>query len=660
MRKTWPVESESQLPIKYQAVEDGIGTGNLSEAFRRLYYHLYTNSKASRAERIIEDLSLLLLLKLAVEANGGAQTISRYRNGSGRANELLIPLLRRTYPGLVDANQRFSIGDEALRNALRDLDAINLSTAPAHVLGEAFQALMGPRLRGDKGQFFTPRSLVKAMVEIVAPQPKESMLDPACGTGGFLMETHAYQMRYGKPEGRLVGIDKDHDLFRLSSALLQLTTRGRGKVLNCNSLDLGQWGEISGEGNDSLFDVILTNPPFGARIGLSDTRLLQDFALGHQWVLKEGMTEWNQTGALLSTQDPQILFLELCVRKLKLGGRLGIVLPEGIFGNKGDAYIWDWLRGQGKVFALLDCPRTTFQPGTDTKTNVLFFEKGTPGKARLPHVKDSVRIAVALHCGHDRRGRTNLSNGTPHPDDFSEAAKAFNDSKSGDTYWRTVKLRVGDYMVPRYYAEEKPVTVQEAELTCQAKTATLGELVATNVLAISKGHEVGSDAYGTGEVPFVRTSDISNFEISTDPTKSVAQEIYEQFAAQQVLKPGDVLIVVDGRYRIGSTAMLTETNYRCVVQSHLKIISVLRPDVLDPFELLFALNLPSVRLRIRDLVFVQSTLGTLGKRLWELRIPILHGDGPWRERIDRFRNVLRERDRQLSDLKAISGTDYEL
>jgi type I restriction enzyme M protein len=644
-----------QLQIPYGNDRNSSPHCGLPEAFRKLYFQLYTNSKASRADRIIEDLTLLLLLKLSVEVNGGSRILAKYREGSTSANQLLIPLLRKAYPALVDSRQTFSIGDEAINVALNELEEITLSTAPAHVLGEAFQALIGPRLRGDKGQFFTPRSLVRAMVEIVAPQPNQSVLDPACGTGGFLLEAHTYQSKIGNVQKRLVGIDKDHDLFRLCSAMLRIASRDRGEVFNFNSLDVKQWGSRVGEEH---FDVILTNPPFGARIGLRDQTILEDFALGHQWIAGSEEGRWRQTKARLGTQDPQVLFLELCVRKLKVGGRLGIVLPEGTFGNKGDAYIWEWLGTQGKVYALLDCPRTTFQPGTDTKTNVLFFERGAETYRSLG-AKNPVKIGVALQCGHDRRGRTHLSTGAGHPDDFQKLAEDYHQSRE-DGHWRSVELRVGGYMVPRYYVEEKPLTAQESDLTSSARFSTLGDLVTVGILAIRKGHEVGSQAYGTGDVPFIRTSDLSNFEISVDPTKAIADSIYEEYSQQQKLKPGDLLMVVDGRYRIGTTAILTEANSRCVVQSHLRIISVLKPDFIDPYELLFALNLPSVKLRIRDLVFVQSTLGTLGSRLLELRVPIFHGQGPWRERVDRFKTTLQQRDKLLGDLRAMSGAAYEL
>ena len=189
--------------------------------------------------------------------------------------------------------------------------------------------------------------------------------------------------------------------------------------------------------------------------------------------------------------------------------------------------------------------------------------------------------------------------------------------------------------------------------------STLGQLVKQGVIGIKKGHEVGGAAYGTGDVPFVRTSDLSNFEIRTDPTRSVSEEVYERYRTQQDLRPTDILMVVDGRYRIGTTAILTENNYRCVVQSHIRIMKFYKPDIVDSYGILFALNLPFVKLRIRSLIFVQSTLGTLGNRLLELEIPILTHQGPWRERIIKFHNALVQRDRLLAKLD-VSGRDVDL
>lgn len=626
---------------------------NLPEVFKRIYYHLYTNSKASRAELIIEDLTLLLLCKFSAEMNGGRAALLSYASGKGSANKVLLPMLREAFPELLETAQSFALGDDSLRTALHELSKTNLSSAPAHALGEAFQALIGPRLRGERGQFFTPKSLVRAMVEILDPKPGEAVLDPACGTGGFLAETYLYQLRAYPGQqlpGGLSGVDKDSGLARLAGALLRILSRERAEVYNFNSLSQQEWEKHTGK-HWGDYDVVLTNPPFGAKIGVRDETILATFDFGHVWSQAGAMGKWLQTGALCNNQDPQILFLELCVRALKRGGRLGIVLPEGVFGNKETSYVWEWLEERGEITALLDCPRTLFQPGTDTKTNVLFFTKSAEKMQKRGEWR--TRVAVALHCGHDRRGRS-------HIDDFPEIAHAFHEKEATEGRWRSVALKGQRYLVPRYHYDRDEVQNSEAEFTQGAEFATLGELAKANILRIRKGHEVGSAAYGTGEIPFVRTSDISNFEISTDPTKAVSEAVYNAFAAQQNLKIGDLLIVVDGRYRIGTSAMLTEHNVQCVVQSHLRIISTLKRDQLDPYELLYALNLPSVKLRMRSLVFIQSTLGTLGNRLLELRIPLLHGDGPWTRRLQRFRGTLQGRASLLADIQEMSGPDYEL
>lgn len=620
---------------------------SLPEAFRRIYYHLYSNSSASRAERLIANLSLLLLVKLAAEQDESTDALGSFLDGDGSANDLLLPLVRTHAGGVLGSGDSFSISDGAIRTALSELRHLRLSDAPAHVLGEAFQALMGPRLRGDRGQFFTPRSLVQAMVRIIDPQPSDDVLDPACGTGGFLAEAFAHMAsRSAAANGRVVGIEKDHDLARLSSALLQVATRGTAQVWDRNSLTAETLTEVTGR-----FDVVLTNPPFGAKIGVAEETILGEYDFGHQWVDHRGRL--RRTDALQGSQDPQILFVELCVRALRPGGRLGIVLPEGVFGNRNSAFVWQWLEERGEITALLDCPRTTFQPGTDTKTNVLFFRRAhqqPQGAGRR-----RVAVGVALECGHDRRGRASVD-GRAISDDFALLAADYVQPKRN--LWAFADLTESDYLVPRYHAGRKrPLN---DPLLKSATWATLGDLVSDGYVDLRKGHEVGSEAYGTGDIPFVRTSDISNFEIDVDPTKSVAPEFYDRVAPLQRLVAGDVLMVVDGRYRIGAVAMLDEDSVRCIVQSHLRILGSKKPHELDPFALLFALARPAVRLRIRDLVFIQSTLGTLGARIAEIPIPVLVRDGPWAEPLERFRAALTERHRLLSELRQLGAAEVDL
>jgi type I restriction enzyme M protein len=259
---------------------------------------------------------------------------------------------------------------------------------------------------------------------------------------------------------------------------------------------------------------------------------------------------------------------------------------------------------------------------------------------------------VALNCGHDRRGRKHKNN------DFECISREWWEGKKGD-FWNRCQITNPYYLVPRYYDKtiEKLLTQEAAPL--HGKLISFSEMLDKGWITIRKGHEVGADAYGTGDIPFVRTSDIANFEISIDPTKSISQEVYEKYAVEQNLKSGDILMVVDGRYRIGRCAILNEFNYQCVVQSHLRIISVSSETPIEPIELLYLLNLPSVQREIRSLVFIQSTLGALGKRIKEIKLPLPAKNDQWRATLSRFSQVIYERAKLLQMLKAFDSYEFE-
>jgi type I restriction enzyme M protein len=633
-------------------------------AFRKLYYHLYSNSNVSRAERLMTDLSNLLLCRIVGEREAqrnGDDHLRRFIYDGASSEQTLLPLLQGAFPHLSDGGESFSLNDNTLRDGLRLLSGLSLCEAPAHALGEAFQSLIGPRLRGDKGQFFTPRSLVRAMVQIVAPHEGSTVVDPACGTGGFLAETQSHWAARGEA-GRLIGIDKDRDLCRLSEAMLEIIAPDSNAVWNLNSLDRRALEKLD---NNSPFgaDYVLTNPPFGAKIKVTEREVLQGFALGHRW--RETANGWRQETTVRDAQDPQILFIELSIALLKPGGLLGIVLPEGVFGNSGTAYVWDWLRSQGRIEALLDCPRTTFQPSTDIKTNVLIFRKATDPEAALQTGAEQVWTAVALHCGHDRRGRTHRADGSAFPDDFPPIGETFALRKNTNTdtkvLWQHTVITQPYYLCPRYYDSATRNALEQEATRLGTVLYSLDELITKGYLSIRKGHEVGAEAYGTGDIPFVRTSDISNYEISNDPTRGISEEIYEQYRSAQNLVAGDILMVADGRYRIGRTAILHPETVRCVVQSHVRILTVSPGAPFSPFDLLYALNLPHVQKQIRNLVFVQSTLGSLGGRLREIRVPLPPHDAvEWKCNVERLRSVIEGRASLLRELREYEASVEEL
>lgn len=624
------------------------------DAFRKLYYHLYSNSNASRAERIIGDLSKLLLVALCKSRSPGYQRqADEFLLNQGAANSTLLPILKKHYSNVFGSDDKFHLDDNSLRYGFSAIANLDLHGAKSHLLGDAFQALIGPNLRGDKGQFFTPKSIVRCMIAVLSPKGGSKVVDPACGTAGFLTETASYWEAKRRKNGTLIGVDKDSDLFIFASALAELAAPDCSHIINSNSLDIKALSKLDESCSPFNADYVLTNPPFGAKIPIKEQEILSQYELGFNWEFSKSEGRWIKTSQLSSSQDPQTLFIELCVRLLKPNGVLGIVLPEGVFGNTGSGHVLDYLRSQGEIFGLIDCPRTSFQPGTDTKTNILFFRKTKSSS------NENVKIAVALSCGHDRRGRVQKNDGTPFPDDFAAIAEDWNSNTN--EYWFESPVTNRYYLVPRYYDRKTDLLLERDAARLNANIMTFEEMISRGWITVRKGHEVGSEAYGTGDVPFVRTSDISNFEVSIDPTKSVSDEVFQTVRAEQNLKPGTLLMVVDGRYRIGRCAILHEFNYRCIAQSHLRIISVSQGAPFTPFELLYLLNLPSVQRDIRSLVFIQSTLGSLGSRIREIKVPVpAERNAEFSMMVSSFTEALTERARLLSLLSRFEETTVEL
>ena len=151
---------------------------------------------------------------------------------------------------------------------------------------------------------------------------------------------------------------------------------------------------------------------------------------------------------------------------------------------------------------------------------------------------------------------------------------------------------------------------------------TIGELVKEGILAITTGDEIGKLAYGTGEVPFVRTSDISNWEIKLDPKHCVSTEIYERFRQKQDVQPNDILMVKDGTYLIGTCAILTKYDVPMLYQSHIYKIRVAESNRLNPYLLIAALNSSFVQRQIKSFCVSQDIIDSLGDKINQLRIPL--------------------------------------
>jgi type I restriction enzyme M protein len=653
------------IPRKLQRIED-IGLfhrrelklpTNLKAVFRDIRNHLAgMTTGITRDETLAQQIINLLFCKIYDEINTPLDEVVTFRAGVGETSEtvqarlvrLFEDKVKREYDDVFDETDALTLDPDSLVYVVGELQNFILNEADRDAIGDAFEVFIGPALRGSEGQFFTPRNVVKMMVDIIDPSPDEHLIDPACGSGGFLIVAIEHVWRKLDAEAKAKGwsaellgrrkrevatryfrgIDKDSFLAKVTKAYMAIIGDGRGGVFCNNSLlPSDEWpARMQDKIALDSFDVLLTNPPFGSKISVRGAAILGQYNLGRQWAKNKTTGAWERQTATRGRQSPQILFIERCLQLLKPGGRMGIILPESLFGNPSHEYIVQWLRGQARLMGLVSMPEELFQPYTHAKTCVAFIQKSPPSDDE----DYTMYMGIVRWCGHDSRGLK-----IPH-DDVPRIAHSYARVVSGDEHTdrfgfhkRLLEIN-GNIFIPKYYDPEIVATLDALRDTHDLPT--LGSLVDQDILAVTTGDEIGKLSYGTGTIPFIRTSDLSNWELKIDPKHGVSEEIYEQYRRRQDVRAGDILMVRDGTYLVGTNCMLTEADTRILFQSHLYKLRMLKPDVLSPYLLLAALNSPIVRRQVWAKRFTQDIIDTLGGRVMEVVLP-LPKDQALRERI---------------------------
>jgi type I restriction enzyme M protein len=607
---------------------------------------------ATRDEKLVEQLIFLLFCKIKDETDRSKEepVVFQLKHPSDsnlvERIENLFNQLKAQYPSIFEDSDKLMIIDESLTSIVQRLQKYCISQSPRDAIGDAFETFLGPSLRGNKGQFFTPKNVVSTMIEILDPKLGENFIDPACGTGGFLIVglTHVAQKCHNGKNKSLfetrsfLGVDKDDFLAKISRIYLAILGIQKKSVFCENSLDNPQnWSKITRK-NVKLdyFDIVCTNPPFGSKIHVNSPEILQNYQLGYKWK-KQPDTKFNIWKQQNKTQrkPPQILFIERCLQLLKPGGRMGIVLPDSIFGNPSDRYVIQFLLDQVRLLAIISCSHLTFLPYTHTKTCLLFLEK-TKIVEDYPFF-----MAIAENIGHDKNGKPlykmdkagNILRGEDGNksinDDFPdiiERYKMFRKGKKLDHSHLGFSIKISQIenhiLIPEYYNPDINNDLTLLKQKGEIFLYKLEDLIQNGDIEITRGHEIGSRFYGTGNIPFVRTSDLINLEINIDPKKQVSREIYDIYKDKQDIQAGDILFVSDGTFLIGKSAMVTANDTKIIIQSHLKKIRVVNKKIINEYLLLWSLNTDIVQRQVKAKTFIQATISTIGNRIKELVIPI--------------------------------------
>ena len=347
---------------------------------------------------------------------------------------------------IFDDDERISLKPATGEEIVRKLEKYNLSDTSEDIKGVAFERFLGRTFRGDIGQFFTPRTIVEFMVHMIDPQEGEVVCDPASGSGGFLIRVfdivrekilgdadqqyNAYrdkvkkdksltdtkrakllQEKYDDIQQTIDQTNEGSRLWNLANRCI-LGTDANDRMARTSKMNMIMHGDGHGGVHhhdgflnvngifETRFDIVLTNPPFGANIEPSDKvlesdiivaatderRYTREFGKPYKEAQARVKAAINQPIASLfdlpksdkSKIKTEILFIERCLDLLKPGGRMGIVLPEGVYNNPSLAYVRQFVEDRAYLKAVVSLPQETFiSSGASVKASLLFLQKYT-------------------------------------------------------------------------------------------------------------------------------------------------------------------------------------------------------------------------------------------------------------------------------------------
>lgn len=428
---------------------------NLMFAFRRCHNYIAGNSGMHKTDAFWELLKVIFT-KIEDERTGELNfyvTPSELKNSSAatttktRLGKLFETKVVKKYPAIfnTDETKTIELSADVLAYVVSQLQGYSLLASPVDVKGVAYEEIVGSNLRGDRGEFFTPRNACRMAVEMLNPQPGEKVIDPSCGTGGFLITAMNHALKELRAnEAKLwtdctqpntyeleeffrkrteylstcvFGMDINPSLVRAAKMNMVMNNDGSGGLFRENSLaNPNTWdNETRKFVKMDSFDLVFTNPPFGANILIDDVNILEQYDLAAMWdeeadgklVIRK---DKSNEAVLQTSMPPELLFIERCIKLLKPGkGRMAMVIPNGILNNPSLEYVRYWLLQNVQILAVVDMQRDLFQPGNDTQTSMVFMrrlDKEEKRQAEKGNIDYPIFMAVAEKIGHDKRGAT--------------------------------------------------------------------------------------------------------------------------------------------------------------------------------------------------------------------------------------------------------------
>lgn len=396
------------LQILEELVLAGSGRDSFTEIFKLIYAKLF-DEKEAKTRKDYE-----------VHFRASKDPKITYNN----INKLFKGAVEE-WPDIFSLHDKIELEPAHLSVCVGEFEKIKLLDSDLETIDAAFEYLLTDVAKGKKGQYFTPRHVIDMAVKMLSPKENEYIIDPACGSGGFLIHAMRYVgKKYLKGRGTeavtnyakkyLFGIDFDDKAVKIARAMMLIAGDGKSHILNLNSLNTREWKgddsaklharaemqkrlyefgdyEKDSENKDDFkyfdFDILLSNPPFAG-----DVRQIKDYELAKK-----------ESGKYRDKMERHILFIERALQFIKPGGRIAIVLPQGVLNNTNMQYVREFLLNKTRLLAVVGLHINTFKPHTGTKTSVLFLQKWEKGEK--PPKDYPIFMAVSKKAGKDNSGK---------------------------------------------------------------------------------------------------------------------------------------------------------------------------------------------------------------------------------------------------------------
>lgn len=407
-------------------------TSNLKNIFKQVRGFIAANATGTtRDEKILNELMTILICKIYDERYKTSDDYMDFivvnndaKKTAQRINDIFENKVKDKYPMVFGENETISLDASSISYVVAQLQKYSITESSHQVISDAFESIISYASKGSQGQFFTPKNVIELMVNVLKPERYKTLLDPACGTAGFITSAMMYVWKsidqkklevIAKAEEKkeyamtqLFGVEKDDFLAKMSKSYMAILGDGKSGIFIEDSLNKKNWSpQAKATIRDEYFDYILTNPPFGKDVKVqSETKKLYKF----------------------DTVD--IIFLERSLELLKDGGTLGIILPETVFHSPRNKTIRETLLYNNNITCMIDLPHDTFRPYNNAKCDIIFLEKNRPQQ-------DNILAIKVNNIGHNHLGEqifkydleSNTFDKNSINDDIPEIIKLLNNNK---------------------------------------------------------------------------------------------------------------------------------------------------------------------------------------------------------------------------------------